>query len=187
MDLSTQQTLVRKILKNGSINSFELLVSEHTEHMYRIAYRVFGNPHDASDMTQESLIKAYKSLENFKFDSKFSTWLYRITMNTCIDEYRRRNKRSGDVSIDSVFEENLGASNSPHDILEKNETVLMVREAISLLSEEHKRVVILRDIEGMSYAQIAEIEGISEGTVKSRISRARGELRKILEKKRDLF
>lgn len=187
MDLSTQQTLVRKILKNGSINSFELLVSEHTEHMYRIAYRVFGNPHDASDMTQEALLKAYKSLENFKFDSKFSTWLYRITMNTCIDEYRKRSKRNGDVSMDNVLESDLGASNSPQDILERNETAIMVREAINMLSEEHKRVVILRDIEGMSYSQIAEIEGISEGTVKSRINRARGELRKILEKKRDLF
>ena len=187
MDLSTQQTLVRKILKHGSINSFELLVSEHTEHMYRIAYRVFGNPHDASDMTQEALIKAYKSLENFKFDSKFSTWLYRITMNTCIDEYRRRNKRMGDVSIDAVYEEDFGVSNSPQDILERNETAIMVREAIDKLSDEHKRVVILRDIEGLSYAEIAVIEDISEGTVKSRINRARAELRKILEKKRDLF
>ena len=187
MDISTQQTLVRKILKNGNINSFELLVSEHTEHMYRIAYRVFGNPHDASDMTQEALLKAYRSLENFKFDSKFSTWLYRITMNTCIDEYRRRSKRNADVSIDSLFEEDFGVSNSPQDILERNETANMVREAIDRLSEEHKRVVILRDIEGMSYAQIAEIEGVSEGTVKSRISRARAELRKTLEKKRELF
>ncbi len=187
MDISTQQTLVRKILKKGSINSFEILVSEHTEHMYRIAYRVFGNPHDASDMTQEALIKAYKSLENFKFDSKFSTWLYRITMNTCIDEYRRRNKRNADVSFDMTHEEDLGVSSSPQDILEKKETVLLVHEAIDCLSDEHKRVVILRDIEGMSYAEIAEIEGITEGTVKSRISRARGELRKILEKKRDLF
>lgn len=187
MDLSTQQTLVRKILKHGSINSFELLVSEHTEHMYRIAYRVFGNPHDASDMTQEALLKAYKSLENFNFDSKFSTWLYRITMNTCIDEYRRRNKRMGDVSIDEAYEEDYGLSNSPQDILERNETAIMVREAIDMLSDEHKRVVILRDIEGLSYAEIAVIEDISEGTVKSRINRARKELRKILEKKRDLF
>ncbi len=187
MDISTQQTLIKKILKNGSINSFELLVSEHTEQMYRIAYRVFGNSHDASDMTQEALLKAYKSLEKFKFDSKFSTWLYRITMNTCIDEYRKRNKRNSDISIDDVGESIRDSAASPQDILERNETALAVREAIACLSEEHKRVVILRDIEGLSYAEIATIEEISEGTVKSRINRARSELRKLLENKREFF
>ena len=151
---------------------------------------MFSNSEDASDIAQEALIKAYKNIDKFDFNSSFSTWLYRITVNACIDEMRRRKGRES-ISIDAEDEESglavqiedtsLGAE----ERVIQNETVSEVRAAIDKLSEEHKAVIILRDLQDMTYEQVAQTLDLSIGTVKSRLARARKSLKDIILKDRE--
>jgi RNA polymerase sigma-70 factor (ECF subfamily) len=179
--------------KKGHMKSFEKLITGYEKRVYNIAYQMFGNEHDAYDVSQEVFIKVYKSLEKFNFNSSFSTWLHRITVNTCIDEYRKKKKHNIVSSIDESYEQDEGSMNkqfvdkglTPEEEVLKNENVNFVRESIDELKEEHKMIIILRDIKGYSYDDISDILNISVGTVKSRISRARKNLKNIIIKKRE--
>ena len=145
---------------------------------------------DAKDVSQNVLIKIYNNLSNFKGDSLFSTWIYRITVNTCIDEIRKY-KRKNEVSIDDE-DKGIGrniqepALNPEQNII-ASEGLNAVLEAVKELPEEYSTVINLRDIQGFAYSEIAEITDCSLGTVKSRISRARGKLKELLLKKGELY
>lgn len=177
--------------KAGEVQAFETLIADHRAGAYNIAYSLMGNHHDASDAAQEAFVKVYRSLSSFHEDAKFSTWLYRIVTNVCLDEIRRR-KRNTVVSLhgednDSPPMEIRDNAPSPQESAEKNELRRAVHDAISRLSDDHKRVIVLRDIKGLSYEEIAQAERCSEGTVKSRLSRARNALKKILSQNREHF
>ncbi len=183
-----ENKLVNKAVK-GDNSAFEALMEKHMGIIYNIALRMTANKDDAEDMTQEIMIKIFRSLGSFKGNSKFSTWIYRVAVNTCLDELKKK-KNKKHLSLDAEISGDDGEnqieikddSPSPEKLAEQNELRDMVAAAVKLLSDEHRAVIVLRDIRGMSYSEIAGILGCSDGTVKSRISRARAQLKMILEK-----
>lgn len=184
----TEELLIKRA-KKGDSKAFSALLNEHLSMIYNIAYRMTGNPDDASDMTQEVMIKIFKNLDSFNQKSKFSTWVYRVATNTCLDELKKI-RRKQTLSLDAEYETDDGSvsfeqedlSPSPDEQAETNELKDIVARAITRLGEEHRVVIVLRDIKGLSYVEIAEILNCSDGTVKSRLSRARARLKEILEK-----
>jgi RNA polymerase sigma-70 factor, ECF subfamily len=180
--------------KNGDMAAFGQLIEGYQKKVFNIALRMLGNPDDASEVAQEVFIRVYKSVKNFKEESSFSTWIYRITTNTCLDELRKR-KNKEHISLDEDIHHEDGdmkrqvedSRPTPDIIAEKNELRKIVKLAINSLSEDHRIVIILRDIQDLSYEEIAKIVKCPEGTVKSRINRARSELKEILKRKRELF
>ena len=173
--------IVRKVLQ-GDVNAFEKLVTEYEKAVYAIAQRMTGNPEDAADMTQETFIKAYNSLSSFRGDSKFSVWLYRIANNVCLDFLRSKNRRptvSLSAEDDDGEETQLDIadeSQSPELLLESSLTRDAVRRGLDSLPPDYKQILLLREIQGLSYEEIAAALGIESGTVKSRIFRARKRL-----------
>lgn len=180
--------------KAGDITAFEQLIDGYQHKIFNIALRIVGNYDDASDLAQEVLIRVYKSISAFKEQSSFSTWIYRITTNACLDEIRKRKNRKI-ISLDEEIKVDDGEMKRqivsdeplPEDTAEKRELKKMVNDAISRLSEEHRMAIVLRDIQGFSYEEIARMINCPEGTVKSRISRARQSLKNVLQSKRELF
>lgn len=187
-----EKTLLNKA-KQGNIIAFEKLIISHEKTVYNIAYRMFNNEEDAKDIAQEVFIKIYKNLNKFDGNCKISTWIHRITVNTCIDELRKR-KGKETSSIDSLIDLDDGEvqkqytdnSFNPEQSLINKEDIEDLKNAINLLSENHKALIVLRDIQGLSYNEIAEITQISLGTIKSRISRARIQLKNIIMNNKEL-
>ncbi|HOQ17167.1 MAG: sigma-70 family RNA polymerase sigma factor [Epulopiscium sp.] len=186
-----EEKLLVKRAKKGNISAFEELIIEHESKVYNIAYRILNNEEDAKDLSQEVFIKAFNSLHKFREDSSFSTWLYRIAMNTCIDELRKRKGRES-YSIDRDIQTDEGTiprefqdkQLNPEEELMNKELASQIQWALNHLSETYKEVIILRDFQGFDYKQISQILGCSLGTVKSRISRARTELKNVLIKEK---
>lgn len=177
-----QEAAVIQAVLDGDINAYELLVKEYEKNVYNLALRMVGNSEDAADMSQEAFIKAYNSLTSFRGDSKFSVWLYRIVSNVCLDYLRSRGRRQTvslsaenddgeDVEIDIADE-----TQSPERLLDKRLTRDAVRRGLAALPPEHRQILLLREIQGLSYDEIADALGIEAGTVKSRIFRARKKL-----------
>lgn len=178
-----------KQAQKGDNKAFELLIDEHFKKIYNIAYRLSGNEADASDMTQEVLIKIFRHIGSFSGNSKFSTWVYRVATNTCLDELKKIKRRSTyslDAELDTgeneVVVQVRDEAPTPDIAAEQKELSAAVGKAIKRLSPDHSAVVILRDIQGMSYEEVAKILNCSVGTVKSRLNRGRAQLKKILEK-----
>jgi len=175
-----------KKAKQGDIAAFEELIAIYQKMVYNYCYRMSGNLHDAEDLTQEVFIKVYRNLNKFKERSQFSTWVYRIAYNTCIDRYRKKKPTDRDmVFLDSERENRSLKSNSyiPEDELLSKEKEEIIQRCIDALRPEYRSVIILRDIQHHSYEEIASILDIPLGTVKSHISRGRSALRKILRSK----
>ena len=181
MTREQEAMIVRKVLQ-GDVNAFEKLVTEYEKAVYAIAQRMTGNAEDAADMTQETFIKAYNSLSSFRGDSKFSVWLYRIANNVCLDFLRSKNRRptvSLSAEDDDGEETQLDIadeSQSPELLLESSLTRDAVRRGLDSLPPDYKQILLLREIQGLSYEEIAAALGIESGTVKSRIFRARKRL-----------
>lgn len=181
--------------KEGHVSSFEELISVHQQKVYNIALRMLANEQDAFDASQEVFIKVYKNLDKFQENSSFSTWLYRITTNTCLDMIRKNKDKKNDISIDSQVEFEDGEASfqledKNADVEEeilKKERRQALYEAIQQLNDEHKKMIVLRELQGMSYQEIAEITGANIGTVKSKINRARISLKNSLLKYKELF
>lgn len=181
MTREQEAAIVRKVL-GGDANAFETLVLEYEKNVYNIALRMTGNSEDAADMTQEAFIKAYNSLQSFRGDSKFSVWLYRIVSNVCLDFLRSRNRRptvSLSVEDDDGEDAQLDVadeSQSPELLLDRKLTRESVRRGLDSLPPDYRQILLLREIQGLSYDEIAQALGLEVGTVKSRIFRARKRL-----------
>ena len=181
MTREQEATIVRKVL-DGDANAFETLVLEYEKNVYNIALRMTGNSEDAADMTQEAFIKAYNSLQAFRGDSKFSVWLYRIVSNVCLDFLRSKNRRptvSLSVEDDDGEDTQLDVadeSQSPELLLDRKLTRESVRRGLDSLPPDYRQILLLREIQGLSYDEIAQALGLEVGTVKSRIFRARKRL-----------
>ena len=170
--------LIKKAQK-GDTRAFEQVVEQYYTKIYNIALGTMGNSHDAEDAAQNALIKIYGAIGDFRFRSKFSTWVYRITVNSCMDELRKKKREKG-VSKEEIGESDFGAeSQTPETYALQKESSSEIRNAVSCLKDEHRAVIVLRDINGFSYEEIAEITKCSLGTVKSRINRARNSLKEI--------
>ncbi len=170
--------------QKGDIEAFEELISLHQQQVFTMAYRFMGNYEDASDLAQEALLRAYKSIDKFRLDASFKTWIYRIVANVCCDEIRRRQRRA-EVSLNEpiitekgeIRREQGDNSRSPENIYLQKEQAEYLQQLISSLAPEYRITLVMRDIQGFSYQEIAEKLGCSLGTVKSRLSRARRVLR----------
>ena len=181
MTREEESRIVQKVLR-GDVNAFEKLVLEYEKNVYNIALRMTGNAEDASDMTQEAFIKAYNSLQSFRGDSKFSVWIYRIATNVCLDFLRSKSRRP---TVSLSVEDNDGEevqldvadeSQSPELLLDRQMTRESVRRGLETLSPEYRQILLLREIQGLSYDEISQALGLEVGTVKSRIFRARKKL-----------
>jgi len=178
--------LVQKC-KQGDVEAFEVILKIYEKKIYNFAYRMLGDKEDAMDTTQEVFIKVYKSINTFKGNSSFSTWLFKIAKNVCID-YLRKNGKARICSLDKTIKidgeeikkETPDTSNLPEEIIKRKELQRVVHKAIARLPEKYKAAIILRDLQNFSYKEIAEILNCSIGTVKSRIGRGRKELKNIL-------
>ena len=150
----------------------------------RQALGLVGHPEDAADVTQEALLKAWRGLPAFQGGSSFSTWLYRLTGNAAIDLLRRERKRRGDLSLDDPdrgWDSQLAdPAPPPEKSLEQKELRRAVVRALALLSEEHRQVLVLRELNGASYEEMGRVLDLPPGTVKSRVARARLALAKLL-------
>lgn len=176
-----------KMAKSGDVDSFEKLIQSTQSKAYNIALRCLKNEEDAMDASQESFIKVFRALKGFKEESSFDTWVYRIVVNTCNDALRKSSKHRADVSIyrrDGNLNESImefpDLSHSPEVLLENSEKHALIISCLSKLSPDQREAITLRDMENFSYEEISEILSCSLGTVKSRISRARINLRQYL-------
>ncbi len=182
------EEMLIKRAQNGDNDAFNHLMDDYFKKIYNIAFRMADNADDAADMTQEIMLKLFKNISSFSGNSKFSTWVYRVATNTCLDELKKL-KRHKNYSIDKDIETDDGdfsyevedTSPVPETLAEQKELKTIVASAIGMLNPDHKAVLVLRDIQGFSYDEIARIVGCTEGTVKSRISRARAQLKIIIE------
>lgn len=180
--------------KIGDIEAFEELISKYQKRVFNIVLRIVGNADEAEDVSQEVFLKVFKSIAGFKGNSSFYTWLYRITINECMDFIKKR-KKTAAYSLDAPLEtdedelkkEVEDKSESTEDKVERKEVREYIVKALMTLTAEYRSVIVLRDIQGFSYEEIAHILKCPEGTVKSRINRARSELKNRLSKNMELF
>ena len=176
--------------RRGELDAFEELVRRYEKRVYAIALRSAGSPEDAADITQDVFLRAWRSIESFRGDSGFSTWLFRITMNICVDHARHRQTQPQTMALTNDEDEERpihDTAPTPEEYLDNSELGRELATALDEVSEKHRRIVLLRDVSGMSYTEIAEILEISEGTVKSRLARARIALRKVLLKRGNIL
>jgi RNA polymerase sigma-70 factor (ECF subfamily) len=178
-----QRLIVRCL--NGDSTAFGELVRRYQDRLYNTVYRLVDNAEDAQDVVQDAFLSAYQSLSNFHGDSAFFTWLYRIAVNTAISLKRKQRLmysidggRNGEAGIDPLDE---SEDARPGHGLERVEEERRIQEALNRLSPEHRVVLILKDMEGQKYEVMAEILGVPIGTIRSRLHRARAELREVLE------
>ena len=186
--MQDERIVIQRVI-DGDKNAFEDLVLANQKNVYNLALKMTKNDEDALDISQEAFIKAYRNLGNFRGESKFSVWLYRLTYNICIDFLRKKSKEKV-ISLD--FEDDSGDASPieipdvrdlPEDSMIRREVRKTVSESLSELPQKHREILIMREINGMSYEEISEILMVSVGTVKSRIARARVSLAEILVKK----
>ena len=173
----------------GDAEAFNALMGMHERRMYAVALRMCANPEDAQDCLQEAMIRVYRAIAGFKAQSSFSTWVYRITMNTCLDELRRRKNRPN-TSLDDLVDAGWSPSDgedTPEKHMLRREAQALLQRFIGELPEDMRAAVVLRDVQGFSYDEIAEMLDTNVGTIKSRISRGREKLREKITARPELF
>ena len=171
---------------DGDPSAFGELVRRYQDRLFHTVYRLVENPEDAQDVVQETFLSAYQSLEGFKGDALLFTWLYRIAVNTAISLRRKRKAtvsieagRNGEAAAEPA---DLSEESRPGHALERAEREQRVQRALGRLSPEHRAVLVLKDMEGRRYETMAELLGVPIGTIRSRLHRARLELRELLER-----
>ena len=186
-----EQALIDRVLA-GDVSAFEDLVIAYEKKIYNLALRMTRNPSDAEDITQEAFLKAYRSLKSFRKDSGFYVWIYRIASNLCID-FLRKEKQGSTLPLNLPEEDGEWTvelpdfSALPEEELERRELRESIRRGLDALPEKQRQILVMRELSGLSYARIGEILDLEEWTVKSRISRARAALAKLLRQEGNLF
>lgn len=172
--------------QKGNVDSYNALVLHYQTQAYNIAYRIMGEADSAADATQDAFISAYKAIKKFRGGS-FKSWLFRIVTNACYDELRRR-KRRPQSSLEAVFVEDeapdsslVSQAENPEQFTQRMELQQAIVECLQQLPEAQRVVAVLSDVEGFSYNEISDVVGVALGTVKSRLSRSRSNLRECLQ------
>ncbi len=188
---ASKDTLLIRDFIEGDSRAFDQLVLRHKDRVFNLCYGFFNDYQEANDIAQEIFIKVFRSIKKFRQESSFSTWLYRIAVNTCknriksleyrFTKWRKSIDNPSAQKEDSATMEIQNGSMSPSERLEQKERSSIVRGAINSLANGKKTMILLRDIEGLSYEEIAKITGLNIGTVRSKLSRARNDLRAKLE------
>jgi RNA polymerase sigma-70 factor (ECF subfamily) len=184
-------TLVQRV-RTGDQRAFKLLVERYQRKVYAVAVGMLKDREEARDVAQEAFVKVYKYLDHFKGDASFYTWLYRITVNICIDVLRRKGSAKGDDHVEfdesvkfDTSEANIGAlgtrlGTNPQKSALRRELADRITAAIQQIPEAHRQILLLREVEGMSYEELARTLNIPKGTVMSRLFHARLKMQKIL-------
>ena len=190
--MSSEKALVQKA-KTGDRDAFAALVSAYEGKIYNLALRYLGNREDAMDASQEVFLRVFRFLPGFQEESGFSTWIYRIGVNVCKDMLAKRAKR-GELSLELPDEEEdyrtaevADSRYDPEAIVEQADLRESLAEAIGQLPQQQREMIVLRDIQGLSYEEIGQVLSLEAGTVKSRLSRARENLRKKLLQSGNIF
>lgn len=178
--------------KAGDRQAFHLLYQRYQRRVYAVAFGYLRNQEDALDVVQEAFIKVHRYLPNFEGQSSFYTWLYRIVANLCID-HMRRSSRKKDVEFDDRFEHE-GRSDAPAVVLpladpaaalKNKEIMAAVEQSLTELSEKHRAVIVMRELQGLSYSDMAKAMNCSKGTIMSRLFHARRNMQKLLKDRLD--
>lgn len=182
----SDEELVEKI-KKGDIDAYEEIIKKYENKVCGIIYHMIKNQNDVEDLAQEVFIKVYKNLSKFKGDSSLYTWIYKITVNLCLDEVKKRkNIIYLDEKLeveDGELERELPSSDKTQvELYEEKELKEKLHKCIGKLPEKQRVMIVLRDIKGFSYEEISEITSVKLGTVKSQINRARLKLKELLDK-----
>lgn len=180
-----EKELIRQA-KNGDLKAYEQIIGLYEKKVFSTIYYMVKNDNDVEDIAQEVFIKIYRNLNNFKEESSLYTWIYRITINVCIDELKKRKKV---VYLDEKIETKDGeiefqvsdTGKSLHELTEEKDLREILLKCVRKLSEDQRTMIILRDIKGFTYMEIAEMTKMNLGTVKSKINRARSALKQLLE------
>lgn len=181
----TEQELIRRA-KGGDQTAFEQLVLAHQNRVFTLAFRMVNDREEAADLAQEAFLKAWQGLPNFQGDSSFSTWIHRLITNVCIDWIRKQKRRQEIEPVASLDDEESGwaepadPGQDPQRQLERAELHRALARALQALPDHHRRVLVMRELSGLSYQEIGQALELDIGTVKSRIARARLSLRKLL-------
>ena len=187
MTREEEYALVQRI-QSGDSDAFAVMMDLYQKQVYHLALRTVGNPEDAADMTQEAFLRAYRAIGSFRGDSKLSVWLYRLTQNVCIDFLRSRGRRPAvSLTVENEADEvqELDVADDRFDPEEQYQRKALrdaVRRGLDALPEEYRAILVLREINGLSYAEIGEQLQLEEGTVKSRLFRARKKLCEFLQR-----
>ena len=171
--------------KKGDADAFAILVETYETSVYRLALRMCGNAHDAEEVAQEAFVAAWKGLPAFRGESKFSSWLYQLTTNAAIDFLRREKRHRAAVPMED--EPEPATPDTPQQAVEESEVRQALQQALDTLTPEHREIFLLRQMRQLSYEEIGRLLGLECGTVKSRLSRAKKQLREILTQKGNLF
>jgi RNA polymerase sigma-70 factor, ECF subfamily len=187
-----ERLLIRRLQQRDEV-AFSEVVRLYQHKVYNLLYRMIGSHEEAEDLAQEVFVTVFKSIDSFRGESKFSTWLYRVAANHCKNRIKylsRRSRTSGD-GLDGVPEHSMEDAGSaplqshidgPDQILEGLQLEGLLAQAIAALDEEHRLLIVLRDVEELSYQEIGEITSLNEGTVKSRLHRARMAIKEHIER-----
>jgi RNA polymerase sigma-70 factor, ECF subfamily len=180
--VNDEEALIQSALA-GNSSSFEILVTRYQDRLYTAMISVVGSADEAEDVVQEAFIQAYLKLDTFQQNSRFFTWIYRIAFNYALARRRRhRGHMSLDESREATGSEPSAKGEAPDQRMSRNEDVGLVHRALAKLTEDHRSILVLREMEDMAYEEIAEVLKISIGTVRSRLNRARLALKQQLEK-----
>jgi RNA polymerase sigma-70 factor (ECF subfamily) len=173
--------------QRGNLDAFNELVLAYQDQVYNLAYRIMGDPASASDATQEAFISAYQHIDGFRgeYPSSFKSWLMRIVSNACYDELRRRKRRPVTSIEDFEIDEEanpalISETEGPEEHAEREDMARVIQTGIQTLPTDQRVTLVLSDVQGFSYQEIAEMTDVPLGTVKSRLARARGKLRDYL-------
>ena len=182
MDLQEQQWV--DAAREGDQEAFAALVHLYEKRVFALTLRMCKNPEDAAEAAQDAFLSAWQGLKFFRGDASFSTWLYRLVSNACVDLLRREGRHRA-AAGPSLNDDEIGldapdTAPTPHEAAEQKELQALIEKGLQSLSEDHRKVLILREIQQLSYDEIAETLDLDSGTVKSRINRARKQLRKFL-------
>ena len=188
--MTDDAALIERV-QGGELAAFDQLVLRHQQVVFAVALRMLGNQHEAQDVAQEAFVRAYQGIGAFRREAKLSTWLVSITMNLCRNRRRWWARRKqliagslddpGDTEEDAIGREAADPSPGPSQMAQRHEQHQQVLAALQQLDQAHRSIVILRDLQGYAYEEIAQMLGCQVGTVKSRLNRARLQLRALLD------
>jgi RNA polymerase sigma-70 factor, ECF subfamily len=187
-----EEAFVRRLQARDE-KAFNELVVTYERRVFALVFRMLGRREEAEDLAQEVFVQVFKAIDQFRGDSKLSTWIYRIAVNLCKNrtKYLARRHAGSEDDVDAMADRaplstakgvSVGDVGRPDELVEGMQLEVVVKRAIAQIDTDFRQVLILRDVEDMSYEEIAAVTGLAEGTVKSRIHRARGQLRALVEK-----
>ena len=192
MSMQSETELV-KLAQQGDESAFSLLVEQNQRRIYNLALRMTRNPDDAAELTQDAFLNAWRGLASFQGGSSFSTWLYRLASNACIDLLRRRKRRQEGEAPHSLDDEEAGwpepaaPGGGPEEELEQKERRQALERELRALPDHQREILVMREVSGLSYQEIGELLSLDLGTVKSRLARARLALKKRLLENGNFF